>query len=728
VLGRPLPIIPQDAWQENETLWARVFAGETVTGLEAVRHHRNGTPVHVALSAAPILQPDGTIASIMFVYLDITDRKRLETRAKIFLDLAQKLNGAATAEEACRVLAGSARQVLGWDCCTFSLYSPETHTSQSVLSMDTIDGETVEDRYPAEAEPPFPMTLKVLAEGPQLILRQPEDQTDGLIPFGDVERRSASLIFVPVRYGSEVTGIFSIQSYTRNAYCRADVETLQGLADQCGAAVKRMRAEASLREVQESLARTEAISLVMVTHISLDGRWLKVPPTLGELLGCPPEELLGTQVDAGFAPVHAEVFTQSCAELIAGRERSFQHEAELRRRDGGRVWVDLNCSVVQNSDGRPVRFLMYLRDISERKRLEQDQLRYYEDVERSRALAEQQAREMASLAEELAAAKNLALDSARLKSEFLANMSHEIRTPMNAIIGFSDLLLEMSLGDTERDFAETIRGAAHSLLTIINDILDFSKIEAGQLKLDPTPFDLRQLVEELADLLAPRAHGKGLELAVRYVRGTPHLLVGDAGRLRQILMNLAGNAIKFTEQGHVLIDVEGKALESGRTSITITVADTGIGIPADRLDDIFGKFVQADGSTSRKFGGTGLGLAISRQLAQLMGGDVGVQSVEGEGSRFSLTLDLMLAPEHTAIPTMLPGPDTDARVLIVDDQEINGRVLAEHLRWLGLRCTVARQGDQALTELEQAFTSGDPYSMAIIDWHMPVMDGIASAA
>jgi PAS domain S-box-containing protein len=724
VLGRPLAIIPLDAWKENEDLWTRVFAGETVTGLETVRCHRNGTPVNVALSAAPIRQPDGTIASIMFVYLDITDRKRLETRAKIFLDLAQKLNAATTAEEACRVLAGTAHQVLGWDCCTFSLYSPETHTSQSILSIDTIDGETVEVRHAPEVEPAFPMTLKVLADGPQLILRQHEGQTDGLIPFGNVERRSASLMFVPVRYGSEVTGIFSIQSYTRNAYHQADMETLQGLADQCGAAVKRIRAETTLREVQESLARTEAVSLVMVTHISLDGRWLKVPPTLCELLGYSPEELLGAEVAMGFAPVHAEVFAERCAGLIGGRERSFQHEAELRRHDGSRVWVDLNCSVVLNSEERPVRFLMYLRDISQRKRLEQDQLRYYEDVERGRALAEQQAQEMASLAEELAAAKNVALGSARLKSEFLANMSHEIRTPMNAIIGFSDLLLELSLGDTERDFAETIRGAAHNLLTIINDILDFSKIEAGQLKLDPTPFDLRQLVEELADLLAPRAHGKGLEIAVRYVPGTPHLLVGDAGRLRQILMNLAGNAIKFTEEGHVLIDVEGAALESDRGSVKITVADTGIGIPPERLDDVFGKFVQADGSTSRKFGGTGLGLAISRQLAQLMGGDVGVESIVGEGSRFSLTLDLMLAPEHSAVPSIVPS-DVSARVLIVDDQEISGRVLSEHLRWLGLRCTVAKRGDQALAELEQAFTAGDPYTLGILDWHMPVMDGIA---
>lgn len=327
----------------------------------------------------------------------------------------------------------------------------------------------------------------------------------------------------------------------------------------------------------------------------------------------------------------------------------------------------------------------------------------------------------------LAEARDAALELARVKSDFLTNMSHEIRTPMNAVIGMTRLLLDTPLTRRQREFAETVRGAGKALLGIIDEILVFSRIEAGHLALEETDFDLRKLAEETLQLFAESAGAKGLELSLDIPGDAPTALRGDPGRLRQILSNLLSNAIKFTEQGEVAASVSLLESAGGRIRMRLEVRDTGIGIPPDVQSRLFSAFSQADSSTTRKYGGSGLGLAISKKLVELMGGRIDLRSGPGEGSVFTVTLELPRAREMARSESYVPPGLQGIRVLAIDDYASSRRILSRHLASWKMRCDEAGPADAA-DALLRAASGGDPYRLVVLDMEMPGIDGLTLSA
>jgi PAS domain S-box-containing protein len=425
-----------------------------------------------------------------------------------------------------------------------------------------------------------------------------------------------------------------------------------------------------------------------------DGRFTLVSQAHAKAFGCgDPSELVGRTDFDFFTSEHAQQAWDDEQELVQGRVPVVSKEEKETWPDGRETWASTTKLPFLDTNGKIIGTFGISRDITDRKRMERD----------------------------LSAAREAAEQASRAKTEFLANMSHEIRTPMNGVIGMTDLLLETDLTAEQREFAEMVRTSGEALLIVINDILDFSKIEAGKLAIESLAFDLRPVMEAVGEMLAPKAQEKKLELVLQYPTRLPRHFIGDAGRIRQVLTNLVGNAVKFTSHGQILIDVESEGGDELSARMRVSVQDTGCGIPKEKMGALFQKFSQADSSTTRKYGGTGLGLAISKQLIELMGGSIGVRSTLGEGSTFWFTLPLELDTHPQAAP--VPVADLRGlRAMIVDDNEMNRRVLHEQIASWGMRNGSFSSGDKVLDALRAAKQSGDPYQFVLLDYQMPGMD------
>ncbi len=448
------------------------------------------------------------------------------------------------------------------------------------------------------------------------------------------------------------------------------------------------RSEERFRTLSESspvgIVQTDAAGLCLYTN----ARWQA-------LAGLSLEESLGEGWSRCIHPDDRERVVQAWR----GCARSGQEfDGELRFvTPAGRVrWVHARTAVVRDSKGEVTEHVGTVEDVTQRRQAE----------------------------EALRQAKDAAEVATRSKSEFLANMSHEIRTPMNGVIGMTGLLLDTTLSREQRQFVDMLRASGEALLTLINDLLDFSKIEAGKLELETLDFDLHAVVEEVASLLAAKAHGKKLELACLVHHEVPAALRGDPGRLRQILLNLLGNAIKFTETGEVVLRARLEDRNDRSAVVRFEVTDTGVGIEKEAQERLFRPFTQADGSTARKFGGTGLGLAISRQLVELMRGRIGLESQPGRGSTFWFNARLDIQPEGARAQTRPRESLRGLRVLVVDDNLTNRAILTEQTRSWKMEVQDVAGGTQALVRLRAAVSRGKRYDLAIIDMQMPGMDGL----
>jgi PAS domain S-box-containing protein len=439
-----------------------------------------------------------------------------------------------------------------------------------------------------------------------------------------------------------------------------------------------------------------------------EGRFLEVNPALADLFGYSSVQEMMT-LDIGSAFYHSAQERRQWVEKLLQAGELRNTESQALRKDGSSMVLLENSRVVRDESGKVLFFEGTLTDTTERKRAEEA----LQEANRRLEAATERASRLALEAQ----AANIA------KSQFLANMSHEIRTPMNGVIGMTGLLLTTGLSDEQRRYAETANSSAETLLSVINDILDFSKIEADKLELEALDFDLRATLEDAAELLALRAHEKRLEFIYRIDPEVHTFLRGDPGRLRQILINLGMNAIKFTSRGEVAVEVKVESETDDRLKIRFEVRDTGIGIPRDRIGLLFTAFQQMDASTSRRFGGTGLGLAISKRLAELMGGEVGVESVEGRGSTFWFTAVFGRQSRRDRREGLPPVDLRGVRVLVVDDNATNRWVLAEQLESWGVRHAEAESAVKAIGWLRVARAEGDPFRIMITDMQMPETDG-----
>jgi PAS domain S-box-containing protein len=535
-----------------------------------------------------------------------------------------------------------------------------------------------------------------------------------------------SIIAVPIFVGETWWGFMCFDDcLSERQWSSVETEALRAAARTLGAALQRKEADETLRKANELIKAVVQASPEAITALDSEGLVRMWNPGAEKLFGWTAEEVLGGPLP--YVPSEGRENHLASVTRTAKGEPLTNVELRRKRKDGTSIDFLLSTAPMFDAQGKVVAYLGVMNDITARKHAEEKLKLYTSELEAARDVQEQNTRELTKAFEDLAIAKARAEAASQAKSEFLTNMSHEIRTPLNGILGMSELLLDTSLSSEQSEYLTMLKSSTDALLTLVNDILDFSKVEARKITLEAIEFKLAESIGDTLKSLAVRASQKGLEVACALSPQVPEYLIGDPGRLRQIILNLVGNAIKFTEKGEVVVQVEVDSQSEDHAMLHFSVRDTGIGIPPEKQKIIFGPFEQADGSTTRRYGGTGLGLAITSHLVRLMGGRIWVESAPAQGSTFHFTGRFGLGRSPGAAHWAEFARLRNLPALVVDDNSTNRHILVEVLRRWKMIPTEAEGGQRALALLEQSKRARNPYAVILLDSQMQDLDGFAVA-
>ena len=657
--------------------------------------------------------------------------ERLMEEMAVIAEIGRVIGSTLNIDEVYERFATEARKLIPFDRLAVNLHD----LRKGVVMPAYVSGEDIPERRPGSSFPLKGSVSETVVRSRAGMVSHPASIQEMENQFPDhvatIKAGMRSLLSVPLISRDEVIASLHFRSKKPNAYTEQDLLLAEKIGAQIAGAIANTQLYKELQEMAGTLRESEERYRTLVENASDvvfrtddTGRFTFVNPAALRLVGYEEGEILGKHYPELIRPdLRDEIMKLFGRQYVKGIQNTYLEYA-IFTKEGREVWLGQNTQLIFKN-GKIAGFQAVARDITDRKRVEDNLKKVKEETEilnRQLCISTEEAQRLAREAERANVAK----------SEFLANMSHEIRTPMNAIIGMADLLWDSSLAPEQRQYVQIFRSAGENLLILINDILDLSKVESGQLSLEHIPFDLSDVIDKSCEVMALRAHGRNLELVCSASPHLPRRIQGDPTRLRQVLMNLLGNAVKFTEKGEIALTVHPATAEAAPQSpgfLQFSVRDTGIGIPADKHDAIFEKFTQTDSSITRKYEGSGLGLAITKRLVELMGGRIWVESRPGEGSTFFFTIPLEPAPPEEN-QDVASRPDVDMRglkILVVDDNATNRLILRETLAQWGCTVTEAADGAEGLAALNKAKSEGTPFDLALLDSRMPGMDGFALA-